>query len=337
MAENGLDIAIIGATGAAGSDIITALERSSLPVARWILVASATKAHLSVDIKGRSVPVLPGPPHRLPQVVLDEADLIIMATPAAVTRTLAPAAIEAGIAIIDMSGALSDQGPMAVPLAGISINDEGFQAARVVCSPSAPTVLAATVLRPLAALGLVRANMVCLLPAGMVGQAGAEELSRQVVALFNSADPPRNLFPTGLAFDILGAVGEPADDWTGAERRVSAELGGLLRLPPPRLPVTLTMAPTFSGISIAFHVQLQGDASAAQVRSALEAMPMVRLEDPVTSPKDAMGTAVAHVGRLRDDPGGAGVHLWAVADNLRYCASANAVALALHLWRNDLL
>jgi len=337
MAGTGLDVAIIGATGAVGTDLVDALARSSLPVARWHLVASAHKNHSRVEVGDDSVLVLPCPEHTVPQVVLDDADLVIFATPSAVTRRLAPAVQEAGIAIIDVGGALIDQGFLAVPLAGVGVDEERFQDRRVACSPSAPTVLAAAVLRPLTALGLVRAQVTALLPAGAVGRAGAEELSRQVVSLFNSVDPPRAVFPDGLAFDVVSALGTPVDDWTGAERRVSVELAALLRVPPQRLPVTLVLVPTFAGLSMSIHAQLTGERGAGQVRAALAALPTVSLADPVTSPKEAVGTTVAHVGRVRDDPGGLGVHLWAAADNLRFCASANVVAIASQMWREDLL
>ena len=337
MAETGLDVAIIGATGAVGADLVEALGRSSLPVARWILVASAHKNHSRVTVRDQEILVLPCPDDAVPQVVLDDADLVIFAAPSSVTRKLAPAVQEAGIAIIDVGGALVDRGSLAVPLAGVPVDEERFHDQRVVCSPSAPTVLAAAVLRPLTALGLVRAQVTALLPAGVVGRAGAEELSRQVVSLFNSADPPRKVFPDGLAFDVVNALGTPVDDWTGAERRVSAELAALLRIPPARLPVTLVLIPTFAGLSMGIHAQLTGERGAEQVRGALAALPTITLADPMTSPKESVGSAVAHVGRVRDDPGGLGVHLWAVADNLRFCASANVVGIAMQLWRNDLL
>ncbi len=337
MAESGLDIAIIGATGAVGSDLLEAFERSSLEVARFIPVASPTKPHQAIEALGKRFPVHATTKDGLPEVVLEEADLVVFATPAAVTRSLAPAVVEAGIAVIDVGGALLDMGVLAVPLAGVAIDPDTFTDRRVACSPSGPAVLAATVLQPLRSLGLTRAQITALLPAGVFGQAGAQELSRQVVALFNSADPPRTLFPDGLAFDVMAALGTPTDDWTGAERRLSVELAALLRLPPPMLPASLVVLPTFAGISMSMVVQLQPGAGAEQVRSVLDAMPTVSVHDPVVSPQRAIGTATAHVGRIRDDPGGHGVHLWATADNLRFGASANALAIATQLWKQNLL
>ena len=337
MAETGLDIAVIGATGAVGADLVDAFARSSVPVARWLLVASATRDHAAVEVGGQRVTVLPGAADALPERVIDEADLVIFATPAAVTRVLAPAVVEAGIAVIDIGGALLDQGVLAVPLAGVGIDADAFADRRVACSPSGPAVLAASVLRPLTALGLRRAQITALLPAGIVGRGGAEELSRQVVALFNGADPPRAKFPEGLAFDVMGALGTPTDDWTGAERRVSAELAALVRLPPAHLPITLVLVPTFAGVSLAVQLSLAPGVGAEQVRAALDALPLVQVADPVVSPHKTVGEATAHVGRIRDDPGGQGVHLWVTADNLRFCASANVLAIASQMWRENLL
>ena len=337
MADSGLDIAIIGATGAVGSDLMEAFERSSIDVARFIPVASATRVHPPVEVGGTRYTVLPGAGDSLPEEVLDEADLVVFATPAPVTRALAPAVIEAGIAIIDVGGALLDRGVIAVPLAGVAVDGNLFTDRRVVCSPSGPAVLAATVLRPLKALGLVRAQMTILMPAGAFGRGGAEELSRQVVALFNSADPPRSLFPDGLAFDLIAALGTPADDWTGAERRLGAEVAALLRMPAAALPASIVVLPTFAGVSMSAVLRLQPGVGAEQVRSALGAIPTITVQDPVTSPQNTVGSASAHVGRIRDDPGGEGVHLWASADNLRFGASANVLAIASQLWRENLL
>jgi aspartate-semialdehyde dehydrogenase len=337
MADSGLDIAIIGATGAVGADLIEAFERSSIDVARFIPVASATRVHPPVDVGGARYTVLPVTGDTLPEKVLDEADLVVFATPASVTRTLAPAVIEAGIAIIDVGGALLDQGVIAVPLAGVAVDGDLFTDRRVACSPSGPAVLAATVLRPLKALGMARAQMTVMMPAGGFGRGGAEELSRQVVALFNGADPPRSLFPDGLAFDLIAALGTPTDDWTGAERRLSAEIAALLRIAPTALPASIVVLPTFAGVSISAVVRLQPGVGAEQVRAALDAIPTITIQDPVVSPQNTIGTATAHVGRIRDDPGGEGVHLWASADNLRFGASANVLAIASQLWRENLL
>jgi len=337
MAEVGLEIAVVGATGSVGTDLVEAFELSPIPVARWLFVASATRVHQPIEAGGKRVKVLASSDDGLPEAVLEEADLVIFATPAEVTRKLAPAVVEAGIAIIEVGGSLLDQGVLAVPLAGVAVDPETYSDRRVVCSPSAPGVIAAAVLRPLTALGLQRAQLTTLLPAGVAGRSGAEELSRQVVALFNSSDPPRSVFPDGLAFDLIGSLGAPTDDWTGAERRLSLELAALLRLPPPHLPATLIMVPTFTGVAMSIVARLGAGIGADQVRGALEALPTVSVADPPTSPLSSVGRTTVNVGRIRDDPAGEGVHMWVTADNLRFGASANVLAIASQLWRQNLL
>ncbi|HCH61290.1 MAG TPA: hypothetical protein DFR83_00700 [Deltaproteobacteria bacterium] len=115
------------------------------------------------------------------------------------------------------------------------------------------------------------------------------------------------------------------------------ELAALLRLQPTDLPATVMVIPTFAGVSLNAVVTLQPGVGAERVRTTLNAIPTITVRDPVVSPLHTVGTATAHAGRIRDDPGGRGVHFWASGDNLRFGASANVLAIAAQLWRENLL
>ena len=176
-----------------------------------------------------------------------------------------------------------------------------------------------------------------------------EELSRQVVALFNHKEPPRRVFPRGLAFDLLPQVGEVegaadradpqqgAQGWTPAERRLASEIAILSEIPESRVALALAVAPLFSGIAANLHVELEAEAPLAEIRARLEGGRGVRWSDPLPGPRRLVGRAGLYLGGLRADPGGAGVHLWAIADNLRFAATGNAIAVATTLWRDGYL
>lgn len=334
--DTGLTVAIIGASGAVGRDLVTALERSSLPIGGWRLVASRASKTSSVEIGDQAVKVHPAPPVLAESALMEDVDLVIFATPPEVTREQAPPLADDGVAVIDVGAALADRGVLVVP--GVDVTAlAGFPESRIACSPPAATVLVATALAPLFANGADRAHGTVLLSAGVAGRDGMEELSAQVVALFNHGDPPRTVFPGGLAFDLQAQVGQTDQPWTSAERRLAAEVGAILRVPPQHLAITVALAPLFSGLAASLHVSLPGGISAEGARAVFEEAATVRLTDPVPGPRRLTGKATAYVGRLRPDPLGDGLSLWAAADNLRFGASGNVVAIATALWRTGLL
>lgn len=336
--QGGLHIAVLGASGSAGEDIVRSLHRSSLAVGAWTLVGGPAGRRRSLELDGvaHTVHGFPGA-DEVAELVAD-ADLVICACPPAVTREVALSITEAGPALIDLGGAVLGQGAFGVGLAG-GIDEERFRESRILSTPAAPGVLLATLLAPMVPLGLHSARGTVMVSAGVDGREGVEELSAQVVALFNHADPRRVLYPEGLAFDLHAQVGArtPETGWTASERRLALELGAALRRPPADFAFTVARVPLFTGVAASVHLRFHQRVEAAHLGQLLAHLPVLRLEDPVPGPRHLDESATARVGRLRDDPGGDGVHLWVAADNLRFGASANVVALVRQLVSNELL
>ncbi len=338
-AHRGLTVAVVGATGAVGQDLLSALSQSPLPITAWRLFASRAMRSGTTEVDGAQlkVHVLPDDPAESP--LFDDVDLVLLAAPAEVNARIGPALAEAGMAVIDVGGALAAQAPIVVAAVDPSPLAR-FAEVRIVSSPSPAAVLVATVLAPLLPLGCERARGTILLSAGVAGRDGVEELSGQVVALFNQGEPPRKVFPSGLAFDLLAQVGEAAsadDGWSAAERRLSAEVAAVLGLQPQALALSLCAVPLFTGLAASLNLDFPGGVDLPDVRATLGEVGNIRLGDPVPGPRRLAGKAAVYVGRLRADPMGDGLHLWAAADNLRFGASANAVALALALHRTGML
>jgi aspartate-semialdehyde dehydrogenase len=334
--QSGITVALVGASGAVGQDLLTALDRSSLPVAHWRLIASRAARVGSLEVGGKSVKVHPAPPVFAESALFEDVDLIIFATPPEVTREQAPGLAEAGVAIIDVGAALADRGPLVVP--GVDMTALArFPESRIACAPTAATVLVATALAPLFRLGAERVHGTVMLSAGVAGRDGMEELSAQVLALFNQGEPPRAIFPSGLAFDLHAQVGRDSEGWTSVERRLSAEVAAVLRIPPEHLALSVAMVPLFSGVAASLHVSVPGGITAESAAAGFEGATTVRLGDPVPGPRRLTGKATAYVGRLRPDPLGDGLSLWAAADNLRFGASGNVVAIASALYRTGML
>jgi aspartate-semialdehyde dehydrogenase len=327
----GLSVAVVGATGAVGRDLLTAIGRSRLPVASLHLFASVATTGETIDVEGRTHRVwsLLGT-DRVPEQ-FDSMDLVFLAVPPPVAREYGRAIAGHGVTVIDIGANLADEAPMCIPALDARVLDD-IAVGRIVCSPSAPAVLLSATLAPLVQVGAESCTGTVLLSAGVAGRKGVEELSGQVIALFNQKDPPREVFPGGLAFDLHTQIGDVSDGWTGPERRVATETAALTGLPPERLSLSIAMAPLFGGVMASLRIDFDHRPDLETVRAALQAQPMVAFGDPLPGPRRVAGESQIFVGRLRADPHADAVHLWAICDNLRSGASANAIAIATALW-----
>lgn len=332
----GLSVAVVGATGAVGRDLLDAITRSRLPVSSLHLFASVATTGETIEVEGRTHRVwsLLGA-DRVPEQ-FDGMDLVFMAVPPAVAREYGAAIADHDVTVIDIGANLADEAPMCIPALDTGVLDDVAEG-RIICSPSAPAVLLSVTLAPLVQMGAVACSGTVLLSAGAAGRKGVEELSGQVIALFNQKDPPREIFPTGLAFDMHTQLGEINDGWTGPERRVAIETAALTGIAPDCLSLAVAMAPMFAGVMASLRIEFDHSPDLDAVRSALEAQPMVAVGDPLPGPRRLAGESQIFTGRLRSDARADAVHLWAVCDNLRCGASANAVAIATALWSDGYL
>jgi len=212
-----------------------------------------------------------------------------------------------------------------------------FPDTRVMCSPSAPAVVLSTVLSQLANRGAISVRGTVMLSASSAGKAGAEELSGQVVSLFNGKTPPRAVFSNGLAFDVMSQMGDLVEGWTTVERRIAVEVADVLEWKPEQALVSVVMAPLFAGVAGDLIVEFDHAIDLEAVRALLSETPGVRVGDPVPGPRRVAGDNTIYVGRVRLDPDPHRLHLWFAADNLRVGASANALAIAMALWSEGYL
>lgn len=318
-------VGLAGATGALGGEILRVLDRAPWRPEHVVALASPRTTVSHVEYGDERLPV-----DDLSDQAMDDLDVLILAVPSDVAREAGERAIAEGTPVVDCSGVFADDGD--VPLVVPWINPEGLGdlARPVVSLPRPATTLLASALGPLRRAGVEGpVDATVLVPASIRGREGVEELSRQVVALFNSSTPPRRVFPEGLAFDLLPQLG-PADDdgRTADERRVGAELERLLGASGP-YDVQMVGVPVFSGFSA--HVVLRSQRRAPpELVTQILADGGVRLSDDpapryVPRPRRVEGKPFAHAGRIRQGAGGE-LHLWLSMDNL---ATSAAVAVSL--------
>lgn len=320
-------IGVVGATGALGRELMSALDRAPWRPAEVVPLASKRTSVSHVEYGESRIAV-----DDIADQVLGELDAILLAAPEEVCKDVGARAMDDGVVTVDGSGYW--QSDPDVPLCVPWINPERLAdavAAGAMTLPGPAAMLIASALGVLARAGLEGpAEATVMLPASSFGRGGIEELSAQVIALFNSGSPPRKVFPNGLAFDFIPQLGElDAEGWSAVERRAMAEVARLV--PSSSLHLTAVAAPVFTGTSASLVLRPTRRAPAELVGRLLVDGGVVLPKDAGVRnqprPRNVDGRPFAHAGRVRVTPDGV-IHLWLAADNLRATAAAMVAGTA---------
>jgi aspartate-semialdehyde dehydrogenase len=333
MASRPLHVAVLGATGAVGREVLRAMEDLELPVASIRLLATDRSAGTTLDFRDEAVRVESVKPG-----AFRGCDLAFFATGQEVSRALAVGARGDGAIVLDDSPAFRMEPD--VPLVVPEVNPEaleGFRPRMIVANPSAAVTALAIVLRPLAvAAGLERVVVTTLQAVSGVGQRGVDQLERETSALMNGREPEgEGPFPHRVAFNVVPHIGEPAPDGgTDEEAKILRETRKILGDPGLRLAATALRVPVFYGHSLCVNVTTARKLRAADARDVLRRAPGLKvLDDPgeriYPMPMLATNDDAVHVGRIREDASQErGLDLFAVVDNVRKGAAGNLVQIA---------
>ncbi len=328
-----MNIALAGATGALGKELLDVLGRAPFSIDRFVPCASPATTEAEVQFGGKSHTV-----HDLCPEALDGIDLCFAAVPRGVGTELFRELADAGCIVVDLSSVfLADR---QVPVLGLGLNSLERDSVReegAVVAPGPLALMLAALGAPLLPHGLVGLRGTAIASSAIAGRDGMRELSGQVAALFNSQTPPRKVFSGGLAFDLLPSWGEEVGGWSRDELTSAAHAGRILGVDSARINVSMTVAPLFLGMALDLHLLTERAATAEHVAGLFREAPNIRLaERRELQPRACTGSAELAVGRIRDDRAGLGVHLWAACDPLRLTA-ANAVALVAEFVDSELI
>lgn len=326
----GLRVAVAGATGLLGGELLVALEESRFPIDELVPIGSQDSAGGVVELAGEPFDVLSvGAPLR-------GVDLMLLCTPPEPSLELARRALHAAVPVLDLSGTFAATPEVPLVIADLEPAGEALRAP-LVAAPTAPGLALALVLAPIArALGVVRAVATLLSSASTAGRAGVETLSSESIALFNQQELPElSAFAHPVAFDCV--PGHGADEGAGetaSERALESALHRLLGAD-LRLAITMLRVPTFAGDGATLALETRSEASVETLKSLLAKAPGLELDesgDPrAPSTRAATGRDVVLVGRVRRDPSSErGALLWIAADGVRL-AAAHGARLA-HAW-----
>jgi aspartate-semialdehyde dehydrogenase len=318
-----LRVAVVGATGTLGRELIGQLSERRFPIQELVPIASEHSLGEVVEWLGHELPVAT-------EHTLAGLDLAFVCTPAAAAPEWLRAALVARVPCVDCSGAGAAREE--IPL----LDPERAPSAAALASPvlalPVPAALAlarvVSALRGSSAVGRIVAT-VCE-SASSAGRAGIDALQAETIALFAQQDPPEETpFSHGVAFDTLPATGPiGVGDLSASEAATLRDIGRLV--PGVRSAVTALRVPTFSGLGIQLTLELDPPLAPEAVEKLLDEAPGTRVFGSPAGPslRDASGDGEVLVGRVRPDPSRAsGIQLWLALDPVRVAAAA-AVRLA---------
>ncbi len=340
MSREELRLAVCGATGVVGREMIQILDQRKFPLAELRLLASERSCGERIEFGDDELAV-----ELLDEAALDGIDLALFTAGGAVSERFAPVAAAAGAVVVDNTSAFRMQPD--VPLVVPEVNPEdlaGFAQRRIVANPNCSTIQMVLALAPIAAAaGLRRVAVATYQSVSGAGRSGVEELERQSIGVFNLKPLVAERFERQIAFNCLPCIDRFLDDgYTFEERKMIDETRKILHRPELRITATCVRVPVFYAHAEAVNVECERKLGAAEARALLAAAPGLRLmDDPAAgvypTPIDAAGVDETLVGRVREDVSqDRGLELWLVADNVRKGAALNAVQIAELLARDYL-
>jgi len=319
MGRNGARIAVLGATGAVGKQLLDSLEALD-SVGEIVPVASRASSETSVSFRDSSIELI-----QLDNEDLLEVDVAISALPGNMGKSPLEGLQEQGVPIIDLSGVFGNSVPFVIP--GLRGEVRQIRESGVISIPSPVAIALSRVLKSLSGFGVRDVTGTALYPAGIAGAKGIRELSSQVVSVFNSQEPSRSVFSDGLAFDLLpswGAVGDKG--WSGHELMIALQTALISGVDPTRIAVDLVVVPLFAGMGVSLRVGLSPGWELTDAITAIhESKGLEVSRKPL--PRKTIGESSIQVGRMRADLGENSLHLWMALDPQQLAASTAIDAL----------
>jgi aspartate-semialdehyde dehydrogenase len=328
-----LHVAIVGATGAVGVEMMRVLERRQFPVGKLTLLASSRSAGKELQFRGQPVRIA-----ELREDSFDGIDLALFSAGGSISKKFAPLAVQAGAVVVDNSSAFRmDE---AVPLVVPEINGADIAKNRgIIANPNCTTAITLMALHPLhEEFGVTRIFAASYQAVSGTGAQAIEELKNQVAALAKGEPVPRAVYPHQIAFNVLPHVDSFLESgYTREEMKMENEGRRIMHHPSFRASVTCVRVPVYRAHSIAVNAEFERPVDLARAREVLANAPGLRLvDDPSANayplPLECAGRDDCAVGRLRRDCAMEnGLAFWVSGDQLLKGAALNAVQIAERL------
>ncbi|MCL2213431.1 MAG: aspartate-semialdehyde dehydrogenase [Oscillospiraceae bacterium] len=323
-------IAILGATGAVGSDILQILHERNFPFEELRCLASARSAGKTLTCSGNSYTVT-----EATEDAFCGVDIVFGATENDLSEQWAPIIKAAGAVFIDNSSAfrLCPDTPLVIP----EVNPQAAKTHKgIIANPNCTTIISLMALAPIARLSPLESITAASYQAvSGAGVPGLTELEGQVAAHVNGGTMEVSTFAHQIAFNVIPCVGGADESgYTSEEMKMQNESRKILDLPNLNVTCTCVRIPVMRSHSVAISVVTKEELSLEQVRQALAAADGVKLTDDTNAgvypmPINTSGQDIVHVGRIRRDlTNPRGITLFCSGDQVRKGAATNAVQIA---------
>ena len=333
-----LYVAVVGATGLMGRELLKLLEKRQFPLTSLQLLASDRSAGKQLFFNHQEIEV-----KELTSASLSRLNLVFFAAGNEASRRFSPTAVKNGAVVIDQSATYRME-PW-VPLVVPEVNLEDLKDhKRIIASPSAATIQMVMALAPLHRVNPIRRAVVATYQSvSGAGAAAMEELTNQAKQVLEGKGVIPHVFTHQTAFNLLPEIDVFLyNGYTMEEWRIKEEAAKLMHSPDLAISASCVRVPVYIGDSQAIHLEFTNPIAPEEARRLLARAPGVKVEDdPEVSlypqPWAVAGTDEVHVGRVRQDvalPNG--LTMWVVADNLRRGA-INAIQIAEALLQNGWL
>ena len=327
-------VAVAGATGAVGREMVAILEERKFPVAELVPLASERSAGERIDFNGKKWTV-----KRLTKESFSGIDIALFSAGASRSLEFAPAAVEAGTVVIDNSSAyrMDSEVPLVVP----EVNSHALARHKgIIANPNCSTIGMIVALKPIHDAATIKRVVVTTFQSvSGTGKKAVDELAQQTTALFTFKEIEKNVYPHQIAFNCLPHIDVFLDNgYTKEEMKMVNETKKMMEDDSIRVTATAVRVPVFRCHSESLNIETGKKLSADETRALLAAAApgVLVYDDPGKNlyplAIDVAGKDETYVGRIREDESiENGINLWLVSDNLRKGAALNAVQIAERL------
>lgn len=326
----GIKLAIVGATGAVGQEMLKVLEERNLDIEEIRCLADPREAGTKIKFKGEDITVKGTDPEDF-----KKSDVALFAVGNDVSKQLAPMAVENDCVVIDNSYAFRLQ--EGVPLVVPEVNPEDIELHKgIIANPNCSTILMVVAINPIhKAAGLKRVIVSTYQAVSGAGKAGLEELATSARNYLEGKEQEAQVFQYPIAFNLIPHIDTfVEEDYTREEMKMVWETRKIMHLPDLKIAATTVRVPVFRSHSESINLETERELSADEARRIFASAPGVVVQDdpaakvypmPIyTSDKDEV-----FVGRIRKDIStDNGLAIWVAADQIRKGAATNAVQIA---------
>lgn len=323
-------VAVVGATGAVGEEMVLILEQRDFPVKELKVFASERSIGKKIEFRNTEIPV-----ETLNEDSFKGVDIALFSAGAERSKIWAPVAVRSGCVVIDNSSQwrMEPDVPLVVP----EVNPQDLKWHKgIIANPNCSTIQMVVALKPIHDVAKIKRIVVTTFQSvSGTGKKAMDELLQQTTDLLNFRDIKCNVYPHQIAFNVLPHIDKFLENgYTKEEMKMVNETKKIMGDPSIRVTATTVRVPVFRCHSESVNIETEKKLSANEVRAILAGAPGVIVFDAPEKnvyplPVYVAGKDEVYVGRIREDESiPSGINMWIVADNLRKGAALNAVQIA---------